>query len=81
MNTRSYIRQNITSVSILIFTIIFIVIQFAEPNFLYNKGKLRQFGIGTKQKTILPIWLLSMILAIFSYLFVMYYLTYPKFKY
>jgi hypothetical protein len=79
MNTRSYIRQNITSVSILIFTIIFIVIQFAEPNFLYNKGKLRQFGIGTKQKTILPIWLLSMILAIFSYLFVMYYLTYPKF--
>jgi hypothetical protein len=79
MNTRSYIRQNITSVSILVFTIIFIVIQFAEPNFLYNKGKLRQFGIGTKQKTILPIWLLSMILAIFSYLFVLYYLTYPKF--
>ena len=79
MNIRSYIRQNITSVSILVFTIIFIVIQFAEPNFLYNKGKLRQFGIGTKQKTILPIWLLSMILAIFSYLFVMYYLTYPKF--
>ena len=79
MNIRSYIRQNITSVSIFFFTIIFIVIQFAEPNFLYNKGKLRQFGIGTKQKTILPIWLLSMILAIFSYLFVMYYLTYPKF--
>ena len=79
MNTRSYIRQNITSVSILVFTIMFIVIQFAEPNFLYNKGKLRQFGIGTKQKTILPIWLLSMILAIFSYLFVLYYLTYPKF--
>ena len=79
MNTRSYIRQNITSVSILVFTIIFIIIQFAEPNFLYNKGKLRQFGIGTKQKTILPIWLLSMILAIFSYLFVLYYLTYPKF--
>jgi len=79
MNIRSYIRQNITSVSILVFTIIFIVIQFAEPNFLYNKGKLRQFGIGTKQKTILPIWLLSMILAIFSYLFVLYYLTYPKF--
>ena len=79
MNIRSYIRQNITSVSILVFTIIFIVIQFAEPNFLYNKGKLRQFGIGTKQKTIFPIWLLSMILAIFSYLFVLYYLTYPKF--
>lgn len=79
MNTRSYIRQNITSVSILVFTIIFIAIQFAEPNFLYNKGKLRQFGIGTKQKTILPIWLLSMILGIFSYLFVLYYLTYPKF--
>jgi hypothetical protein len=79
MNYRSYIRQNMTSVSILIFTICFIVIQVVEPNFLYNKGKLRQFGIGTKKKTILPIWLLSMILGIFSYLFVLYYLTYPKF--
>ena len=32
-----YIRQNITSVSILVFTIIFIVIQFAEPNFYIIK--------------------------------------------
>ena len=79
MNYRSYIRQNLTSVSILIFSLCFIGIQLKEPNFLYNKGTLRQFGIGTKNKTILPIWLLSMILGIFSYLFVLWYLTYPKF--
>ena len=34
--------------------------------------------VGYKNKTILPIWLLSIILGIFSYLVVMYYITYPK---
>jgi hypothetical protein len=51
-----------------------------QPRFLYNEnGSLREFGIGYKNKTILPIWLLSIVLGIFSYLFVLYYLRYPKF--
>jgi hypothetical protein len=53
-----------------------------QPAFLYDRnGALREFGLGKKNKTIIPIWLVSLVLAIFSYLFVLYYLTMPKLMY
>jgi len=76
---RNYIRDNITLVSIALFIIIFVVISIMKPAFLFKKdGSIREFGIGYKNKTIFPIWLLSIILGILCYLFVMYYITYPK---
>jgi hypothetical protein len=49
-----------------------------KPSFLYNTdGSLRQFGVGYRNKTILPVWLLAIILGIVSYLFVRYYLYKP----
>ena len=79
---RQYIRSNITSVSIILFVMAFAVVQLVEPAFLYDKdGSLRQFGLGRKNKTIVPIWFLTLILAIFCYLFVLWYLAIPKFKY
>jgi hypothetical protein len=36
---------------------------------------LREFGIGLRKKTIIPVWLLSVFLAIVSYLAVMYICT------
>jgi fumarate reductase subunit C len=79
---RAYIRRNITSVSIVIFVIIFCLVQMSAPHFLYNQdGSLREFGIGYKKKTVIPIWLVALILAILSYLFVLYYLAIPKIKF
>ena len=76
---RHYIRENATLFSIVLFLIMFGAIQLIKPDFLYNKdGSIREFGVGYKNKTILPIWLLSIILGIISYLFVMYYVAYPK---
>jgi uncharacterized membrane protein YozB (DUF420 family) len=76
---RNYIRENATIFSIVLFLIIFGAIQIMKPDFLYNKdGSIREFGVGYRNKTILPIWLLSLILGILSYLFVMYYVAYPK---
>jgi hypothetical protein len=77
---RTFIRNNITLVSIIIFLVIFGSIQMFRPGFLYNRdGSIREFGVGYRNKTILPLWLLSLILGILSYLSVMYYLTYPRF--
>jgi hypothetical protein len=74
-----FIRENITLISIVIFIIVFGTIQFMKPKFLYNTdGSPREFGIGYKNKTIFPIWLLSIILGIFSYLSVLFYITYPR---
>jgi len=76
---RNFIKENITSVSIVLFVLIFGLIQFIKPGFLYKQdGSLRDFGIGYRSKTILPIWLLSIVLGIFCYVFVLYMITYPK---
>jgi hypothetical protein len=46
---------------------------------MYNEdGSFREFGIGYKKKTVVPAWLVAIIVAIFSYLGVLYYLTYPR---
>lgn len=77
----SFIRQNINSVSIILFLILFTVINYFKPGFLYNTdGSIREFGLGYKRKTIVPVWLLSLTLGIVSYLFVLYYITIPKFR-
>lgn len=76
---RTYIRENITLVAVILFVIIFGVIQMMKPACFYNKdGSIREFGIGYKNKTILPIWLLSLILGILCYLAVLYYVNTPK---
>lgn len=75
---RSFTRNNTTLVSIVIFLVIFGLIQIIKPNFLYNNdGSLREFGVAYKNKTILPLWLFSILLGILSYVFVLYYLEYP----
>lgn len=70
-------RENALIASIAIFVIIFVIINYYKPLFLYNKdGSIREFGIGYKNKTILPVWLFSIILGILTYIGIMYYLLY-----
>jgi hypothetical protein len=55
--------------AIIIFLIIFSAIHWLKPSLIYNEhGGFRQFGIGYKQKTVVPIWVVSIILAVFCYL-------------
>ena len=76
---RNFIRQNITISAIILFIIIFGTIQMMKPACFYNKdGSIREFGIGYKNKTILPIWLLSLVLGILCYLGIMYYTEYHR---
>jgi len=76
---KSLIRENVTLVAVIIFTIIFGFIHLIQPACLYKPdGSLREFGVGYRNKTIMPIWLLSIVLGILSYLFVLYYLAYPR---
>ena len=82
MISRSFIRSNIISFSIILFLIIFTLIHTIKPNFIYNKnGTFRDFGLGYRNKTILPMWLIVIITAILCYLFVLYLLAFPKILY
>jgi hypothetical protein len=77
--SKNYIRENPTLVAVILFLIIFGLIQILRPSCFYNKdGSIREFGIGYKNKTIFPIWLLSLILGILCYLGVIYYINYSK---
>ena len=72
-----FIKNNQTLISIILFLIIYFIIQIDHPLFIYNiNGSLKQFGVGYKNKTILPVWLLSIVLGILCYIAVKYYTLY-----
>ena len=77
--SKNYIRENPTLVAVILFVIIFGAIQMIKPSCFYNKdGSIREFGIGYKNKTILPVWLLSIVLGILCYLAVLVYISSSK---
>jgi len=71
---KTFVRNNTAGVAIFVYIIVFMIIQYTNPSFLYNEdGSLREFGVGYNSKTILPIWLVAIIIAILSYLAVLIY--------
>jgi hypothetical protein len=73
MLSKSAIRENKLVISITLFLCFFYAIHNFKPRFIYNEhGGFRQFGIGYKQKTVVPIWIASIVLAILCYVAVYY---------
>lgn len=76
---RGTLRTHITSISIVIFAIVYCYLNYLKPAFLYNKnGSLREFGVGFKKKTVVPLWLITIFIAIMSYFSVLYYIESPN---
>jgi len=76
---KTYVRENIPLAAIILFLFIFSSIQMIKPACFYNKdGSIRHFGIGYRNKTILPVWLLSIVLGILCYLAVLVYISSSK---
>jgi hypothetical protein len=74
---KSFVRVHKLSIAVFIFLLAFSIIHSLKPALLYTpEGGFRQFGVGYKQKTVIPIWVVAILLAIFSYLGVLYYLMY-----
>jgi hypothetical protein len=74
---KKFVKIHKLSFAILIFIILFGTMHYIKPALIYNEqGGFRQFGLGYKNKTILPIWIFAIIFSIFSYLGVMYYIQF-----
>ena len=59
--------------SILLFIILFGLYHTIKPSISYlPNGGFRPFGVGYRHNTIVPVWLVSIMLSIISYLFLMY---------
>lgn len=71
--TKNFVRIHKVNIAIVLFLIIFTTIHWNKPSILYNNdGSYRHFGLGYKNKTVIPIWIISIILAILCYLSVLY---------
>lgn len=59
---------------ILLYIFLYVLINIVKPSIIFNDvlNKNRSFGVGYKNTTILPLWLVSIILAIFSYFTVLH---------
>lgn len=56
-------------VSIVIYVVAFYAINTFKPAFLYNSdGSLREFGLNSSRKTVIPVWLVALLIAILSYI-------------
>jgi hypothetical protein len=70
-------REALSVIAVFVFLILFGIINAFRPSIIYNKDlSFRRFGIGYKNKTVIPIWLFSIILAILVYVAVIYFFEY-----
>ena len=77
---RQFVIKNIPLVSIIVFLVLFVLCISFKPGLVFDKnGKPREFGLGYRNKTIVPIWLITIIFAILAYLAVLYYVNFKKF--
>lgn len=53
-----------------------ILVHLIKPAFIYDdKGQFRNFGLGYRNYTVFPIWLVSVVLAVMAYLTVTWFIS------
>lgn len=77
MLLKTLIKKNKVAVSIILFMIIFYSVNEMKPAIFFDKdGSLKQFGLGYKHKTVVPLWLFAILTAILCYIAVSYLVLY-----
>lgn len=75
MNIKGFVRYYKLNIVIFLFLVLFTIIHLLKPGLIYDKnGSFREFGVGYRHKTVIPIWVVSIVLAILCYIAVSYYL-------
>lgn len=67
-------RQYLPIISIIFFIMLYSGLVYMKPTVMfYDDGTLREFGVGYKNKTIFPLWLISIFLGVWCYLLALYF--------
>ena len=66
--------NNTIKYSIILYIFLLLIILIIKPRFIFNKdGEVKHFGTDYNENTtILPLWLLCILLAIFSYYIILF---------
>lgn len=60
--------MNAIYISIVAFAIFLLLVHWVKPSMIYaTDGSLRQFGIGYRQKTVVPLWFIVLLSAAVCY--------------
>ena len=63
MLSKTFLKAYTMHISILLFLILMVGVHLIKPGFIYNQeGGFRPFGIGYKHKTVIPMYIVSIIL-------------------
>jgi hypothetical protein len=77
-----FVKQNITYLALVLFFITFCIIIMTKPAFIYNNdGSFKQFGVGYKNKSVLPMWFIVILISILSYVSILYAVTFASPRY
>lgn len=65
---------NRLTIVLVVFIITYSIVVYLQPEMIFNSRYdcLRQFGVGYKNTTIVPLWFVSILFAILSYFIVLY---------
>lgn len=60
--------MNRLTIAIALFVILFTLVNVMKPVLLYNSdGSLRPFGLGYRKRTVVPLWLVVILLSILTF--------------
>lgn len=79
MEASKLILKNRLFVSVFVFAVLFSLVVIVKPSFIFERdGAFREFGVGNTTKTVVPMWLFVILMALLSYYVVNYFILYPK---
>jgi hypothetical protein len=77
MLSKKFIIGHKLTISIVFFLLLFSLVHFIKPSLFYlPNGAFREFGVGYRNKTVIPIWIVAIVLAILCYLSISYYILF-----
>jgi hypothetical protein len=76
-HAKVFVHNNKVNIAVLLFIFLAFSLHYSQPLMIYTEdGGFREFGVGYRHKTVFPIWLVVLLMAIFCYYSVLYYLAY-----
>ena len=77
MFPKKFLIHNKVFFAVALFLGLFTMFHAIKPAFAYDdNGAFRPFGLGYRHKTVIPIWIIAILLAILSYLAILAYIKF-----